>query len=53
MLDGDQIVLVAGVRTAVGRFGGGLKDVDAHVFAATCVREALSRAELEPEEATR
>jgi acetyl-CoA C-acetyltransferase len=50
MLDGDQIVLVAGVRTAVGRFGGGLKDVDAHVLAATCVREALSRAELEPEE---
>ena len=50
MLDGDPIVLVAGVRTAVGRFGGGLKDVDAHVLAATCVREALRRAELEPEE---
>jgi acetyl-CoA C-acetyltransferase len=50
MLDGDPIVLVAGVRTAVGRFGGGLKDVDAHVLAATCVREVLRRAELEPEE---
>jgi acetyl-CoA C-acetyltransferase len=50
MLDGDQIVLVAGVRTAVGRFGGGLKDVDAHVLAATCIRETLRRAELEPEE---
>jgi len=50
MLDGDPIVLVAGVRTAVGRFGGGLKDVDAHVLAATCIREALRRAELEPEE---
>jgi acetyl-CoA C-acetyltransferase len=50
MLDGDQIVLVAGVRTAVGRFGGGLKDVDAHVLAATCIREALRRAEVEPTE---
>jgi acetyl-CoA C-acetyltransferase len=50
MLDGDQIVLVAGVRTAIGRFGGSLKDVDAHVLAATCIREALRRAELEPEE---
>jgi len=50
MLDGDPIVLVAGVRTAVGRFGGGLKDVDAHVLAATCIRKALRRAELEPEE---
>jgi acetyl-CoA C-acetyltransferase len=50
MLDGDPIVLVAGVRTAVGRFGGGLKDVDAHVLAATCIREALRRAEVEPTE---
>jgi acetyl-CoA C-acetyltransferase len=47
MLDGDSIVLVAGVRTAVGRFGGGLKDVDAHALAATCIREALARAEVE------
>ncbi len=53
MLDGDQIVLVAGVRTAVGRFGGGLKDVDAHVLAATCIREALRRAEVEPTEVPR
>jgi acetyl-CoA C-acetyltransferase len=50
MLDGDSIVLVAGVRTAVGRFGGGLKDVDAHVLAATCIREALARAEVEATE---
>jgi acetyl-CoA C-acetyltransferase len=43
-LDADPIVLVGGVRTAIGRFGGSLKDVDAHRLGAACIREALSRA---------
>jgi acetyl-CoA C-acetyltransferase len=47
-MNGDPVVLVAGVRTAIGRFGGALKDVDAHVLGATCIREAISRAEIEP-----
>jgi acetyl-CoA C-acetyltransferase len=42
--DGDPVVLVAGVRTAIGRFGGGLKDVDAYELGAACIREALARA---------
>ena len=50
MVSGDPIVFVAGVRTAVGRFGGALKDVDAHVLAAACISEALRRAEIEPED---
>jgi acetyl-CoA C-acetyltransferase len=48
--DGDPVVLVSGARTAVGRFGGALKDVDAHVLGAICVREAVARAAIEPEE---
>ena len=48
--NGDPIVLVSGVRTAVGRFGGALKDVDAHVLGAICIREALARAEVDPDE---
>jgi acetyl-CoA C-acetyltransferase len=48
--NGDPIVLVSGVRTPVGRFGGALKDVDAHVLGSICIREALERAGVEPEE---
>ena len=39
----DPVVLVSGVRTAIGRFGGGLRDVDAHELGAACIREALVR----------
>src|SRR2546421_195394 len=46
----DPVVAVAGVRTAVGRFGGALRDVDAHELGAACVREALRRAGVEPGE---
>ncbi len=42
--NGDPVVLVAGVRTAIGRFGGALKDVDAYELGAACIREALARA---------
>ena len=48
--NGDPIVLVAGVRTAIGRFGGGLKDVEAHELGATAIREALARSGVDPEE---
>jgi acetyl-CoA C-acetyltransferase len=46
--NGDPVVLVSGVRTAIGRFGGGLRDVDAHELGAACIREALARAGIEP-----
>jgi acetyl-CoA C-acetyltransferase len=42
----EPVVAVSGVRTAIGRFGGALKDVDAHELAAVCIREALSRAQV-------
>ena len=49
-MNGDPVVLVSGVRTAVGKFGGGLKDVDAQVLGAKVIRESLNRAGVEPAE---
>lgn len=46
----DGIVIVDGARTAIGRFGGGLRDVESHILGATAVRAALSRSQLEPED---
>ncbi len=48
--NGDPVVLLSGVRTAIGRFGGSLRDVEAYELGAACIREALARAELEPDE---
>jgi acetyl-CoA C-acetyltransferase len=41
---GREVVIVSGVRTAIGDFGGALKDVPPTQLGATCVREALARA---------
>jgi acetyl-CoA C-acetyltransferase len=48
--NGDSVVLVSGVRTAIGRFGGALKDLDAHELGAACIREAVARAGIEPDD---
>ena len=48
--NGDPVVIVSGARTAIGRFGGALKDVDAYELGAACIAEALRRAALDPEE---
>lgn len=48
--NGDPVVLVAGVRTAIGRFGGSLAGVEAAELGAACIRAALERAALEPAE---
>jgi len=44
----DQIVIVSGVRTPVGKFQGSLSDVPATRLGAVVVREAVKRGELEP-----
>ncbi|MFN8186347.1 MAG: thiolase family protein [Gaiellales bacterium] len=44
----DPIALVGGARTAIGRFGGALKDVDAHRLGAACITAALARTGVEP-----
>ena len=49
-MNGDPVVLVSGARTAIGRFGGSLKDVDAHVLGAACIEAAIDRSGLEKED---
>lgn len=45
-----NVVLVDGVRTAVGRMGGTLKDVEVDHLSAHVMKEALRRSAVEPEE---
>src|SRR4051812_43490572 len=45
-----DVVIVSGVRTAVGTFGGSLKDIAPTELGARCVREALKRGAVEPGE---
>jgi acetyl-CoA C-acetyltransferase len=42
-----EVVVVSGVRTAIGTFGGALKDVPPTQLGATVTREALARAKVE------
>ena len=44
----QEAVIVSGARTAIGAFGGGLKDVPAIDLAALVIRETLKRANLKP-----
>ena len=44
-----DIYIVAGVRTAIGDFGGGLKDQSPSVLVAAVAREAVRRAGVAPE----
>jgi acetyl-CoA C-acetyltransferase len=44
-----DVVIVSGARTAVGSFGGGLKDVRAVDLGALAIREAIRRAGLRPD----
>jgi acetyl-CoA C-acetyltransferase len=42
-------VIVSAVRTAIGRQGGALASVPAHIFGAEVIKEAMSRANISPE----
>jgi acetyl-CoA C-acetyltransferase len=42
-----EVVVVSAVRTAIGTFGGSLKDIPPTELAAQVVRESLSRATVE------
>ena len=50
MNNGREVVVVSGVRTAIGDFGGSLKEFAPTELGARCVREALSRAKVAPDE---
>ena len=43
-----DVVIVAGVRTPIGNFGGALKDLPPHKMGELVVREAVSRAKVDP-----
>jgi len=45
-----QVVILSGVRTAIGDYGGTLKDIPPTQLGATVVREALARAKVDPAE---
>lgn len=45
-----EVVVLSGVRTAVGDFGGGLKDKSPTELGAAVVREAVRRAGINPQE---
>jgi acetyl-CoA C-acetyltransferase len=44
----DEPVIVSAVRTAVGKYGRGLRDVPAPVLGSVVIREALARAGITP-----
>ena len=45
-----QVVVVSGVRTAIGDYGGALKDLPPTELAARVAREAVARAKVDPNE---
>src|SRR5215472_5955077 len=45
-----EVVFLSGVRTAIGDYGGSLKDIPPTELAAKVVREAVSRAKVDPKE---
>lgn len=44
-----EVVIVSAVRTAIGTFGGALKDVSAVDLGTTVVKEAIAQAKISPE----
>ncbi|MFO8102154.1 MAG: acetyl-CoA C-acetyltransferase [Dehalococcoidia bacterium] len=47
-MDNQDVVIVSGARTAVGAFGGALRDVPAIDLGSLVIREAMERAGLRP-----
>ena len=43
-----EVVIVSGSRTAIGNFGGGLKDVPAAELGGIVMKDALKKANLKP-----
>ena len=43
-----EIVIISGCRTAIGAFGGTLRDLNGAVLAATTMKEAIRRAGIDP-----
>jgi acetyl-CoA C-acetyltransferase len=50
MAEAREVVILSGVRTAIGDYGGSLKDIAPSDLAARVVREAMSRAKVDPKD---
>jgi acetyl-CoA C-acetyltransferase len=50
MSEARQVVILSGVRTAIGDYGGSLKDIPPIELGAKVVREALARAKADPKD---
>ena len=50
MANGREVVILSGVRTAIGDYGGALKDIAPTELGARVVREALGRAKIDPQQ---
>src|SRR6266540_1029809 len=50
MSNGREVVILSGVRTAIGDYGGSLKDFPAADLAARVIKEAVARAKIDPNE---
>ena len=50
MNEAREVVILSGVRTAIGDYGGSLKDIPPSELAARVVREAVSRAKVDPKD---
>ncbi len=50
-MSGDrEVVVLSGVRTAIGDYGGALKDMAPTELAAQVVKEAVKRARIDPQQ---
>ncbi|HSE43551.1 MAG TPA: acetyl-CoA C-acyltransferase, partial [Acidobacteriota bacterium] len=45
-----NIVITSAVRTPIGKFGGSLAGISAAELASICIREALTRSQLSPQD---
>jgi acetyl-CoA C-acetyltransferase len=50
MNEAREVVILSGVRTAIGDYGGSLKDISPSELAAKVVREVVSRAKVDPKD---
>src|ERR1700732_2495666 len=50
MADLNDVVIIAGCRTPIGKFQGSLSDIAAPQLGAIAVREAVKRANLQPQQ---
>src|SRR5215831_9225888 len=50
MSEQREVVILSGARTAIGDYGGSLKDIAPTELAARVVKEAVSRAKIDPDD---